>query len=175
MTTLAVMAFLIAAYWMTSRYFRTARRNLEMSSAPWDRLYSAAKEVISDADMPQSAAAFAAAAVVCAGCGCVTRGILLDALTGRLERRPARSKPPMTREQKEVFSRVVVNALYYDSLRAPVSGFLMRSLVMPGLKAASESAHPKPRVRVAQIAASSKEAISHRSEGKKILALAALN
>lgn len=173
MTTLAVIIFLVAAYAGTSLYVRRASRYLSSSNAPWDRLYAAAKEVISDETMPQQAAAFAAASVLCAGCGCVTRGILFDAFTGRLGRRGRRGKPEprMTQAQRALFSRVVINAIYYDSLRAPFSGFLLRRLVMPWIHEASENPKPRPK-RVAQFAASSKEAISHRPEGRKILAMA---
>lgn len=174
MTTLAVMAFLIAAYWATSYYISRATHYLSLSQAPWDRLYASAKEVIADDDMPQPMAAFAAAAIVCAGCGCVTRGILLDAFRGRLRNPEPQSSPEvhLTPEQAALFSKVVVNMIYYDSLRAPFSGFLLRRLIMPWLKKASEGTSPKTPARVAQFAASSKEAISHRSEGKKILAMA---
>lgn len=174
MTTLAVMIVLIALYAFASFYVRNASKLLVRSKAPWERLHHAAEEVISDPNMPQSAAAFAAAAVLCAGCGCITRQLLIDAFTGRLRRSvgPKPQQRQMTAKQTQMFSRVVVNAIYYDSLRAPLSGFVLRRLIMPGLKKASESASPKPKVGVDRIVASSTTAIEHKPEGRKVLAMA---
>jgi hypothetical protein len=174
MTTFAVMIVLVALYGLASFYFRNAGKLLARSKAPWDRLHHAAEEAISDPDMPQPAAAFAAAAVLCAGCGCITRQLLIDAFTGRLRRSvgPKPQQDQMTPEQAQLFSRVVVNAIYYDSLRAPVSGFFLRRLIMPGLKKASESPSPKPKVEVDRMVASSTAAIEHRPEGRKVLAMA---
>lgn len=174
MTTIAVMAFLIALYAAVSLYVRKATEYLELSSAPWDRLHAAAKEVIADQTMPQPAAVFAAAAVLCAGCGCLTRQILVDAFTGRLHRKLDGPLPEhkLTPEQMSVFARVVVNAIHYDSLRAPFSGFILRRLVMPWLCDAAENPPMPSQTQVAHIVASSKTAIAHKLEGKKLLAMA---
>lgn len=172
MTVAILMAAIIVIYAATSLYVRKATKYLEASDAPWDRLYEAAKRVISDSEMPQEMAVFSAAAVTCAGCGCLTRQVLWDAFRARLGfRRNAKvdAEPKMTTEQRKNFSAVVVNAIYYDSLRAPLSGFLLRKLVFPWLRAASEGLAPAKKRSVVQMTKASTTAIRHRAEGRKIL------
>lgn len=173
MTTLVVMVLLVAAYAAVSFYLRKANQYLALTDAPWDRLHAAAKKVIADDDMPHQAAVFAAAAVVCAGCGCLTRQILIDALKFGRSWKPTAPQPKLTAEQQHNFSQVVMNAIYYDSLKAPLSGFLLRRLVMPWLQLAAENRMPEPpKQRVAGLVASSKAAIEHKPAGKKVLAMA---
>lgn len=175
MIVATTMAALIAGYAAASLYVKKANAYLNASDAPWDRLYNAAKEVIEDPEMPQEAAGFAAATVLCAGCGCLTRRFLADAFLRRFTmnpQKPTASHTAMSEAQRGSFAKVVVNAIYYDSLRAPISGFLLRRLVLPGLKAASEGTSPARKVEVARMAKSSRDAIEHRPEGKKLLAMA---
>jgi hypothetical protein len=175
MTVLAILISIAVMVFAVSAYVHKAREYLAAARAPWERLFEASKSVIPDMRMPDRAVGFTAGAVMFAGCGCLTRSILWDAIT---KRRVPPSKEAdaiwesMTREQREAFSRVVINATYYDSLRAPLSGFLVRHFVCPWLRSASEgTAHPTKK-RVAQLAASSRKAMVSRSEGKKLLALA---
>lgn len=173
MATLVVMALLVAVYAAASYYLQKANQYLALTDAPWNRMYVAAKQVISDEEMPQRAAAFAAGAVLCAGCGCLTRAILFDAFTLRRARKPSRPQDKLTAQQEHVFSQVVMNAIYYDSLKAPLSGFLLRRLVMPSLRELSENRMPDPpKAQVADIVESSTKAIKHSTEGKRVLALA---
>lgn len=171
MIVAVIMAALIGLYAAESFYLKKASTYLRASDAPWDRLYDAAKEVVADQHMPKEAVGFAAATVLCAGCGCLTRQFLWDAVTRRSEVRPTKSMK-MSEAQRAVFAKVVINAIYYDSLRAPFSGFLLRRLVLPSLKTASEGTTPARRVEVARMVQSSRDAIGHRPEGKRLLAIA---
>lgn len=170
MTVVLTMAAIIAFYAGASLYVRKASAYLAESDAPWDRLYTAAQRVISDPDVPQEMANFAAATVMCAGCGCLTHRILIDAFLGKINLKSRPPRQPMQDRPPEHFIAVVVNAIYYDSLRAPLSGFLLRRLVFPWLRAASTGEAPARRRTVAKMVTSSKAAISHRPEGKKLLA-----
>lgn len=173
MTVALIMAALVAIYAAVSFYIRKATQYLDSSDAAWDRLFHAAEKVISDPAMPQPMANFSAAAVMCSGCGCLTRGVLVDAFLAKIgvrKRVPSR-EPNLTPEQQSNFASVVVNAIYYDSLRAPLSGFLMRRLVFPWLRAASIGEAPARRSTVTRMAKSTRTAISHRAEGKKLLAM----
>lgn len=171
MTVALTMAALVAIYAAASFYLRKAKQYLEASDAPWDRLYHAAEKVIADPTMPQGMANFSAAAVICSGCGCLTRSVLLDAFLCKigLRKRANGREPDLTPEQQAMFNDVVVNAIYYDSLRAPFSGFLMRRLVFPWLRAASVGDAPARKSTVRRMATSTRAAISHRAEGRRLL------
>jgi len=171
MTVVFIMIAIMALYAATSFYVRKATEYLAASDAPWDRLYHAAETVISDPDMPQEWANFSAAAVMCAGCGCLTQRILWDAAKAKFTRKKRRNggEPQLTDKQREQVASVVVNAIYYDSLRAPFSGFLLRRLVFPWLRAASQGKAPAKNSNVSSMVKSSKAAIRDKAEGKKLL------
>lgn len=173
MTVAAVMAALILLYAGASLYLRKASEYLKASEAVWERLYDDAKMTISDQKMPNAVAGFAAAAVFCAGCGCLTRQLLIDAFQRRFLRKKVNDAPPddMTAEQKSLYASIVVHAIYYDSLRAPISGFLLRRLVFPWLRAAAEDEAPPRKGKVAQMAAATRQAIKGKPEGEKLLAM----
>lgn len=172
MIVAACMAALIAIYWGASLYVRKASAYLEASDSVWDSLYLAAKKVIEDPAMPREFAGFAAASVICAGCGCLTRAILVDSALSVFRRRKKREKswPEVSPEQAAAFDAVVLNAIYYDSLRAPLSGLILRKLTVPGLRAAATGQAKARRTTVKRIARSSRTAIEHRIEGRKLLA-----
>lgn len=174
MIVLTIMLAIIAFYCAASFYVKKATQYLEASDAPWDRMFKAAKELIADDRSPDPMAWFAAGAVMCAGCGCLTRQVLLDALLSKF--RKQRPQPisllqdaSISREQKDLFAKVVINAMYFDSLRAPLSGFLLRKICYPWLKAASEGSIPPRRGPLRIMAQASKEAIEHRKLTQKIL------
>lgn len=176
---LALFIALVAMMVISSIYVRKATEYLRASEAPWDRLYESAKTVIRDPKMPRELVAISAASVMCAGCGCLTIRILFDHFLRSARRDAARKAhrdcvyEGLTLEQRAAFSRVVTNAIYYDSLRAPFFGFLLRRLVSPWLRAASEEKEFVPeRGRVASMAESARTAISHRREGKRFLQMA---
>lgn len=173
MTVVFAMLAIIALYWGASFYLKKATQYVAASEAVWDRLYAAAQEVVSDPDMPDRAASFATASVMCAGCGCLTRQLLQDKILASLGLRKLRtngSKPHLSDEQWKVMNKVVINAIYYDSLRAPLMGFMLRRIAFPWLRAASEGRAPVKRAGATMMAAASVEAISHREEGRKLLA-----
>lgn len=173
MVGLCAIAALILAYFGLSLYVRKATEYLKASQPVWDDLYASAQVVVEDPDMPGGMASFAAASVLCAGCGCLTMRILQDIITGQFKKRVDRDQrdPNVTREQRMAFGRVVVLAVYYDSLQAPFLGFLLRRVAMPWL---ADAAKGKPALgkNVARAALSSREAISEKPEGRRVLALA---
>lgn len=144
MSILILLLAVAIAITALSKYLTKASEYLDASVAPWDRMYVAAKAAIDDETMPQRAVNFAIAAVVGAGCGCITSQVLIDTITGRLSRRSRRSTSTaydeMTPAQRKIMADVAVNAIYYDSLRAPMRGFIVRRICMPWLKGASEGA-----------------------------------
>lgn len=160
------LALLLAA---ASMYLGKAKDYLGDAEPAWNRLYEATKAVIADTTMPAGAVNFAVAAVMCAGCGCLTRGILID-MVRRHGRHEVPKTPPATPEQMALMRSVVLNAVFYDALRAPVSGFILRRLAAPWLKAASEGRFaPSKSQEVNDFAASSRRSISHRPEGRRLL------
>ncbi|RVU03914.1 hypothetical protein EOE18_13730 [Novosphingobium umbonatum] len=168
-----VIAALVIAYACASLYIRKASAYLQGSADVWDRMYLAAKKVISDPEMPDSVAAFAAAAILCSGCGCLTRSFLLDSVKQLFGKRSSKAEEAslvMTDEQRANFSDVVVNAIYYDSLHAPLSGFLLRRFFTPWLKMASEKRNSARSSTVRQMVTASRNAIEHKAEGKRLLA-----
>jgi len=174
MIVLSAIALLFAAYFGFSLYIRKARQFLDRSQRVWDDLYETAGKIVGDPDMPGGMAAFAAAAVLCAGCGCLTVQILRDYLTGAFAKRLRQVRPldyRLTDEQRALFARVVGLAIYYDSLQAPFMGFLLRRLVMPWLADAAQG-KPVSKRKVAVAAESSREAIGEKPEGRRVLALA---
>lgn len=169
-----ILAALVIVYAACALYLHKASKYLDNSDAVWDRLYLAAKNVIENPAMPDGAASFAAAAILCAGCGCLTRSFLLDTISRafRLARTDSDSAPPfvLPKALRKEFSAVIVNAIYYDSLRAPFSGFLLRRFVAPWLQAAAEGQVANRRATVAQMVVTSRHAIEHRREGRRLLA-----
>lgn len=173
MTVVIAMLAIIALYWAASFYIKKASEYLEASEAAWDRLYDAARQVVADPTMPNKAAGFATASVMCAGCGCLSRQLLQDRIAAGLRigrPRPHGEKPKLTDEQWSIMNKVVVNAIYYDSLRAPLIGFLLRRIAFPWIRAASEGRAPVKRAGATMMAESSATAIRHREEGRKLLA-----
>ena len=172
MTVVFAMAALIALYWAASFYVKKAHSYLDASEAAWDRLHRAAEEVVSDPAMPDKAAAFAAATVMCAGCGCLTTQLLIDKMLLKFRPKQPRRKGGrfgLKDQQAPAFNRVVVNAVYYDSLRAPIRGFLLRRLAFPWLRAAAEGAAPVRKTSVSMMAKASATAIRYRKEGRELL------
>lgn len=168
MTIMIVLFAILLTYLSTALYIHKANQYLAASKEPWDRLYEAAKDVIGDSEMPTEAANFAAAAVLCAGCGCLSRQVVLDSVFARKIPKSPR-KREMTDSQRKSMAKVVVNAIYYDTLRAPLSGLIVRKFIFPWLRAASQG-QAVPHTRgVRRLASSSREAISHRSYGRRIL------
>lgn len=175
-----ITAFLvgIALLWAWSFYSRKALQYLKNSNAIWDRLYAASKAVVEDPMMPREAVGFAVASVMCAGCGCLAGQILRDHFLRNSRKRSGGSAnaPPLWREMTEsqrlLFSKVVTTAIFYDCLRAPVLGLLVRRVVFPWLSSVvNGDAKPPVTHGVQEIVTSSRRAIASRPEGKRALAL----
>lgn len=174
MIVLCAIGILIAAYAGGLLYVSKAREYLTASEKVWDDLYDAAEAMVRDPEMPGGMVGFAAASVMCAGCGCLTGQILRESIRRiwkkrPLERRPA--DPRVTDAQRAAFARVVALAVYYDSLRAPFLGFVLRRLVMPWIVDAA-GGKPAPKRKLALAAEASRHAMNDKPEARKVLALA---
>jgi len=176
---MTVVVILIAGFtisWLANGYFKKANAYLVESEGVWDNLFAAASKTVKDPTMPQQAVGFAAASVMCTGCGCLITQILLDWAMSPFRRDKAASErnpfAEMTADQRATFGAVVANALLYDALRAPVRGFLVRRIVMPWIDQLARDPSFKPRrSKMTAAATSTRRAIAERPEGKKLLAL----
>ncbi len=174
MTVLTTLAIMMLAMWAASFYLRKSLIYLRAAEPAWERLYSATMASLSDSAMPEKAVSFAVAATMCTGCGCLTTQALLDSLMRKFKRKSVFRRDAMletmTTEQRERFDAVVINAMYYDSLRVPFRGFLARRLVFPWLRQAAEGTDKLALdMRASTLAKSSRKAIESRPEGRKLL------
>lgn len=178
MAVLITLSLVILAVKAVSIYIGKAREYLIDAGSAWDRLFVAAKQVIQDDSMPSRMVGFAAAAVICSGCGCFTTRLLIDHFSGRTSRRQddidlEAMLAGLSAKQRETFFSVVVNMIYYDTLRTPFRGFLVRRFVFPWLPAAADGLSFTPaRSAVSELVESTRRTIETRSEGKRLLHLA---
>jgi hypothetical protein len=176
---LASFVAMLVLIWAWGRYTKQAVKYLKNSEVIWDRLFVAARRVIEDPDMPREAAGFAVAAALCSGCGCLSVQIVADRLASAIGRdRFSDTGSSFTRkldhEQRVTFGRMVALAIFYDTMRAPITGFIVRRLILPWLSSVANGDAAPPMLHgVGEATVSARRAIEARPEGKRALALTA--
>lgn len=116
-------------------YFKRAEYYANEALAVWKRLNQNVNRLIFDERTTDELAREVAGFALLAGCGCFTRGLLIEIIVRSFNGRKQSAQTPhairnLPSDQRELLGRIMRDLLLYDSLRTPFIGFLMRRALL---------------------------------------------
>lgn len=151
-----VAALLLTAPFLAKRYWISARANLESAHKAWERVEQHAHVLLEDRRLDSRVGDLVEFIVTHVGDGALTRKFLVTVLLRRGNRGAQGSEmtdalSSMNEGQGEQFSRLLVSALFYDSLRAPIAGAVLRRVIYWLAPTATDKTAPVNRHEVAPV------------------------
>lgn len=158
MMYIIVAALLLTAPFVAKRYWVSAKANLELAHKAWDRVEQHAHVLLEDRRLDPQVGDLVEFVVTHVGDGALTRKFLITVLLRRGNRSAQDAEmtnalSSMNEGQSEQFSRLLVSALFYDSLRAPVAGAVLRRVIYWLAPTATDKSVPVNRHEVAPVLA----------------------
>lgn len=152
-----VAALLLAAPFLAKWYWTSSKAYLQRAHKAWERVEQHAHVLLEDKRLNPKVGDMVEFVVTHVGDGALTRTFLLTVLLrGGGNQSPRDSEmntavASMNEGQSEQFARLLVSALFYDSLRAPVSGAILRRVIYWLAPTATDKSAPVNKHEVAPV------------------------
>lgn len=148
---LLIAALIIASPFILRVHFQASRKRLARAQRAWEMVEQAAHPLLEDRRLNPEIGDLVEFVVNRVGDGSLTRTFLVAIIFKRLNGGSDKVTRSMNTEQERQFMRLMVAALFYDSLRTTFSGSIIRRVLYWLASTATDKNAPVTKSQVAPV------------------------